>query len=515
MKNTTGIRIHPGAERARDIDWYEWGRHPFGVAKAERKPVLLAISGVWCHWCHVMDQTTYSDPEVIRLINERFVPIRVDTDMRPDINDRYNMGGWPTTAILTPDGTAIAGATYIPPRGMTEWLNRVLKAYPAALRVVESEVAPDTETDGDTDKVDRFGFNPSRGVIRDILGAVVAAFDREHGGFGRAPKFPMTDAIDAVIGAYVRDREPLYREIFAKTIEAMTGGGTYDHVEGGLFRYSTNRDWSVPHFEKMLLDNSLLLAVLVRANAASPDPLYPRVASDIVRYLNATLFMPVWNGWAGSQDADEEYYLLPLEERVRVKPPSVDRTLYVDLNGIGAQGMIKAGQAFERTDWIKRGIAVLESIFEKCFSPDRGLAHFFDGEAHVWGLAHDLISVGAACLAAHGATGESVWIGRSAALADRLIANYAAADAGFYSRFADPEDPPALARPVRNFAENAYAAVWLVNIGASVGDRRYRNSAHSALAYCDSVYEEYGIHAAPYALALEAYLAQVGAPEGM
>ena len=140
-----GFHFSPRPNRAHEIRWRAWGPEAFAKADRERTPVLLAISAVWCHWCHVMDETSYSDPEVIRLINERYVPIRVDNDQRPDVNRRYNMGGWPTTAFLTPDGEILHGGTYVPPQLMREYLPQVADVWrdkrgELTARIAEAEV---------------------------------------------------------------------------------------------------------------------------------------------------------------------------------------------------------------------------------------------------------------------------------------------------------------------------------------------------------------------------------------
>ena len=129
MAGSTAFRFSPRPNRAAEIAWNEWGDAAFERARREGKPVLLGISAVWCHWCHVMDETSYSDDGVIRLINDNYVAVRVDNDQRPDVNARYNMGGWPTTAFLTPDGEIITGATYVPPTQMINLMRQVLQAY--------------------------------------------------------------------------------------------------------------------------------------------------------------------------------------------------------------------------------------------------------------------------------------------------------------------------------------------------------------------------------------------------
>ena len=185
------------------INWYSWGNEAFEKAKAENKPILLSISGSWCHWCHVMDNTTYSDKQVIRTINRDFVPIRVDTDRRPDINARYNLGGWPTTAFLTPEGYIITGATYIPPEKMLASMEEVTELYREDPERIKKEARiRDSKISGEEENFQR---KRKRTVARgdgaletetfaDLLGfaadKVKEQYDKEYGGFGSSPKFP-------------------------------------------------------------------------------------------------------------------------------------------------------------------------------------------------------------------------------------------------------------------------------------------------------------------------------------
>ena len=544
-----GVQDIGGVHGGQQIAWRGWGSEPFDDARTAAKPVLLSISASWCHWCHVMDRTTFSDRDVAALVNEAYVPVRVDTDMRPDVNARYNMGGWPTVAILDHDGHALAGATYVPPDRMLEWLNRVSRAYPALMNTrMDSDEATsqDREHDldlgysGQHDAVIIADRQPDLDPYHDVLGDVMASYDTVYGGFGDAPKFPMFDAINLAIFAYRVSGDGSYRQVFANTLHAMTSGGTYDKVEGGLFRYSTVRDWSVPHFEKMLLDNALLVHTLANAYQAVQNPELKAAAHSTVRYINSVLFQPNIPAWSGSQDADEEYYALPTaEERARRTPPRVDTRAYVDWNGRASAAMIAAGRVFNEPEWTSRGVQILRAIIHKCLDAERGLAHLYDDRPQLFGLAHDTISVGVACLAAFEATGDRSWLDLSSTLAQSLIASHTAARhirgaMGLVSRIPDPDDPPAFREPARDYQENSYAAIWFHRLvrALSPGDdgaagprsqgvctapgvcsppsppnapgeaSEILSAARSCLAYCRAHYEDHGLMASAYALAL-------------
>jgi len=176
------FRFSPRPNRAAEIRWRPWGDKAFQEAQVADKPVLLAISAVWCHWCHVMDETSYSDPEVIRLINERYVPVRVDNDERPDVNRRYNMGGWPTTAFLTPDGEIVHGGTYVPPDAMRSYLTSVADLWSTQRSELAHRVAEMREKESEA-RAPKSGDLSSQ--IVDQVGSLVRGqYDPQFGGFG-------------------------------------------------------------------------------------------------------------------------------------------------------------------------------------------------------------------------------------------------------------------------------------------------------------------------------------------
>src|SRR5258708_24300538 len=221
-----------------------------------------------------MDETTYSHPGIIDLINREYVPVRVDNDVRPDINQRYNMGGWPSTAFLTSSGDILTGATYLPPDQMADALSKVASYYrtnqtDTATRVLEARQRASSALARGAAPLDD-------AMVDSILESAIAAYDPEYGGFGNAPKFPQTDAILLLLEQSQLRSERKLHEMAVHTPAKMASGGTYDHVEGGFFRYSTTQDWIVPHFEKMLEDHSGLISALALAGKDSAPHTTPR-----------------------------------------------------------------------------------------------------------------------------------------------------------------------------------------------------------------------------------------------
>src|SRR5437868_4617715 len=362
-----GAEFHfsPRPNRASEIHWRGWSKDAFDEARQTGRPILLSISAVWCHWCHVMDETTYSHPGVIDIINTNHVPVRVDNDVRPDINQRYNMGGWPTTAFLTSSGDILTGGTYMPPDQMASALMKVADYYRSNQADIASRVLEARKRAASG--VARSAGDLEEGLVDEILDAVRSAYDSEYGGFGNAPKFPQTDAILLLLEQSVLRSDAELRRMAMHTLDQMTGGGTYDHVEGGFFRYSTTQDWSVPHFEKMLEDHAALIHAL--ALSGMWDAL-----EKTTGYLDAVLRDPKTGLYAGSQDADEHYYAMAAEERRAAAAPFVDRRVYSAWNAALAIAYLEAALRLDRPALRDKAAMLLDSLFKRAYRRGQGMS---------------------------------------------------------------------------------------------------------------------------------------------
>jgi hypothetical protein len=321
------------------VDWYEWSEEAFKKAKEEDKPILLSIGGVWCHWCHVMAHESFENEEIAKIINENFVAIKVDRDERPDIDRRYQevvlaltgSGGWPLTVFLTPEGEAFFGGTYFPPEdrwgrpGFKSLLLRIAQLWKEDReRILKSakQISQALELFGVRSYKDHVGEELLDRGINHILLSV----DYQHGGLGDAPKFHHAKAWELLLYRYFFTQNKQLLKVVELTLDAMAKGGIYDHLLGGFFRYSTDQNWIVPHFEKMLYDNAELLQLYSMAYQVIPKPLYERVAKGIVEYYKREGTDPA-GGFYASQDADigllDEggYYTFSLEELKDVLTP--------------------------------------------------------------------------------------------------------------------------------------------------------------------------------------------------
>ena len=434
----TEFRFSPRPNRAGEIAWMPWGAPAFERAEAEDKPILLSISAVWCHWCHVMDETSYSDSGVIDAVNRDFVAVRVDNDRRPDVNARYNMGGWPTTAFLTPDGTTLTGATYLPPEQMRAALEQIARFYAerkgdiaqraGELRAQAEQRSPES---GD------MNGEPADALVEALEGA----YDEEYGGFGDEPKFPQPEVHEFLLAEWRRSGSPRLHEIVARTMLAMSRGGTYDHVEGGFFRYSTTRDWSVPHFEKMAEDHAGLLRVLAGLVLYAPTADFRAALTSAVGYVRAVLRDPRTGFFAGSQDADEAYYELPLEQRRAREAPFVDRTSYTNWTCALAGALCLAARALDDDALLAEALRALDNVALLLSAGDGLLYHVLPpgGEPQVRGLLADHVAYVRALLDAHEICGEARFLQRARATADAVIAQFQAPGGGYYDRLASDD----------------------------------------------------------------------------
>jgi uncharacterized protein len=301
------------------VDWYPWGEEALERAKAENKPILLSIGYSACHWCHVMERESFENEQIARLMNEHFVPIKVDREERPDLDQIYmdavqlitGRGGWPLTVFLTPDGKPFFGGTYFPPEdragmpGFGRVLQAVAQAYRNQAQEIRSNVDKLTAALGALSQ-----YAPSEpalkpGVVEAAARALARHYDGVHGGLGEAPKFPNSFVFSLFLRVFQSTSELQFGEMVRDTLSRMAKGGVYDQVGGGFHRYSVDQAWLIPHFEKMLYDNALLARLYLDAGRALKEPEFLSIAGEILDYVLREMTSPE-GGFYSTQDADSE-----------------------------------------------------------------------------------------------------------------------------------------------------------------------------------------------------------------
>jgi uncharacterized protein YyaL (SSP411 family) len=301
------------------VDWYAWGPEALERAGTENKPIMLSIGYSACHWCHVMERESFENEAIARMINENFVPIKVDREERPDLDQIYmdavqlitGRGGWPLTMFLAPDGRPFFGGTYYPPEdrqgmpGFPRILMAVSQAYRDKAKEVTNNLDKLTEALGALTNYVPTAGDLKPGLAVDSARALASHYDSINGGLGGAPKFPNTFVFSLFLRVHAAEGDESMGEMVRHTLSKMARGGIYDQLGGGFHRYSVDERWLVPHFEKMLYDNALLARLYLDAGRALNEPEFLSVAREILDYVLREMTSPE-GGFYSAQDADSE-----------------------------------------------------------------------------------------------------------------------------------------------------------------------------------------------------------------
>ena len=480
------------------VEWRSWGRAAFEEARAERVPVLLAIGAHWCPaTAAMMTAGAYADPRVADLLDERFVPIRVDADERPDIAERYSLGGWPTTAFLTPDGQVLGGETYATAERMRDLLPRVADAFAAqrdaiAERNAAVEAHPAVPAAG----------APDPGVDAWLGDHLLAQFDEQHGGFGAGAKRVDAAALE-LAWRRARDGEQVFADVFDRTLRAMARGGLYDEIDGGVFRYCARRDWTEPGTEKLLAVNADALRLfLLPDDDGSLDR-----AIGLVGYVRRTLadLTPDHAGFFASQRGDPDYYRpRAAGGAASAAPPPVDRAVYADGTALMARAFATASRTLRDSSLLEFAVDALEHVVAGTYERGGGIAHRAGARTGVRGLLADQVRASAALLDLHALTDREAYPDVAQELMHFALQHLwdKAGGGGFLDRVHAKDDVGLLREPVRPFAINCEAARVLLRLAGITTDPAFRERAVATLASQTAVARAHGIDAAPYALAV-------------
>ncbi len=460
------------------VKWRPWGSVALGRAQRLDRPLLISIGYQSCHWCHVMQRESFMDADLAGFINRHFVPVKIDRELRPDLDALYmsfvtattGSGGWPLTVFATPEGVPFFGGTYFPRQSADPRMPDLPGVLDAVLRAWKLEKADTIATANEAlaylkSSYETVGAPLDRALIDEAASEILRAEDTAHGGIGSAPKFPQAPACTFLLGYHRLTGAPDALAMVRRWIDTMLGGGIYDQAEGGLFRYATDESWTLPHFEKMLYDQGLLLSTLAALHELAPQARYGRAARQTAEFLHTRLARPE-GGFYSSLDAETDHveggtYLWTAEEllavldqgeretarralgldagdaepgrpqvlvrrgvpepdadavdavvaklaRVRAsrpQPARIENTI-VSWNAFAARGLIESGATFGSDDLLSSGVSTLEHLLRTAVA-GAGVRHALDDESvSKVRLLEDAAALTGACIAAWRATGR-------------------------------------------------------------------------------------------------------------
>ncbi len=476
------------------VDWFPWGEEAFAKARNEDRPVFLSVGYAACHWCHVMERESFEDETTAKLLNERFVAIKVDREERPDVDGIYmdavqamsGSGGWPMSVFLTPEGKPFYAGTYFPdePRhglpSFRQVLEGIADAWTTRRDEVEVQSGRVTESIGRVGELEASDEPLTGAVANEAFQTLRHSFDPRWGGFGGAPKFPQPMTLEFVLRQAIRE-VPDALEMTVLTLDRMAGGGMFDQIGGGFARYSTDGAWMVPHFEKMLYDNAQLAALYARAWLVTRNDRYREISSRTLGYLLREMRHPE-GGFFSSQDADtegvegkfavwswDELVTLVGEEaaeafgatttgnwdgtnvlrapvgngnwddarsrlfearEARVRP-AVDDKVLTAWNALAIRAFAEAGRIFDERTYVEAAVSCADFVWDYLRNEDgRLLRSWRDGTAGVKGFADDHALLAGAFLTLYETTADVRWFVAARELCDTLLDLFADQERG-------------------------------------------------------------------------------------
>ena len=444
------------------VNWLPWSDAAFEKARQENKPVFLSIGFSTCHWCHVMDRESFNDPEVAKLLNEGFVPVKVDREQRPDVDAIYvavsramtGEAGWPLNVVLTPDRKPFFTGSYIPkddrpgragmltllPRLAALWRDKRELATSQAEMIVQSLQAPVS------------GPALDEKTLAEGYRQLASRFDAKHGGFLPAPKFAAPHQLLFLLRYWKRSGDVKALAMVEKTLRAIRIAPVFDSVDFGVHRYATNADWSEPHYEKMLHDQALLAMAYVEAFQATRDPLYRETARHIFTYVLRDLRAP--NGaFYSAEDADEAYYTA--SRRTKARRPKRDEKILTDWNGLMIAALAQASVALDEPAYAEAAKRAATAILAggKLMHYQQ-IPPFLDDYAYVvWGL-----------LNLYEATFDERWLQQAVALEGEALQRFRDAGGAFYLTASDAESLIVRPRELQDLALPSGNSVQLMNL---------------------------------------------------
>ncbi|ATU08668.1 thioredoxin domain-containing protein [Methanohalophilus portucalensis] len=498
------------------VDWYPWSEEAFEQARRKNLPVFLSIGYSTCHWCHIMAEESFEDAQIANLLNSNFIPVKVDREERPDVDEFYmevcqamnGSGGWPLTIIMTPEKKPFFAATYIPKEaamgqmGLSDLLMQVTNIWEYKRDEIRQQAS---QLVSEINNIPAGKEPVSLSILEDAFSALLGMFDWRNGGFGPAPKFPSPSILIFLLNRWKTDERPQTLKMIENTLSSMADGGIYDHLGGGFHRYSTDASWNIPHFEKMLYDQAMLVVVYLMAYQATGNVHYRAVADSTISYMGTVLHHPEGGFYCG-EDADSEgqeglfylwsrgqiedpvgkensdfflhfYDIIPLEsesenagvlrrneydinetsnaklkeikahllslrsERIR---PSLDNKILTDWNGFAIAALSMASRICGDISALEKAKEAASFIFSCMRRDDGRLYHrFHEGNSGIDGFLDDYAFLAWGLIELYEATFETKYLDTAIEIVDMMVDMfYDAEQGGFFFSASDVSDIP-------------------------------------------------------------------------
>lgn len=516
--NKDALRFSPRPHSAHDIPWRAWSAEAFAEAQARNRPVLLCITTAWSQWSHLMDERAYSDETVQYLIRTEFVPVRVDGAARPDIDRRYNRGGWPTTAFLTPEGELMAGATYIPVQEMRDFLVELAAEYRKNRDTIREKLGALEEKRREAEAAEKAidgVLTPA--IPAETMAFIMGAFDRVNGGFGDAPKFTHTEALHFALEWCQHTLDYDLAALVKHSLDIMALSNLFDRADGVFFRFANDAQWENPERECTLEENAALAALYLEAAHVFREDSFTQTGARVLRYLVEKLGDPATGGFYGGFFAPEEYYRLSAAQRSGFEETCIDPVIHAKENALAAQAFLAAYRTAEDTAYRDRAVAILSHLWHAMWDPERGMARNWNGAAHGWGWLPDQTAAARAFVQAYETTGERTYLDQAQAVAAHILrVHHDPATGGFWdsapelaAAWGDEESQAQLgllAQRQEVMADTAAVAELLIRLWRLTAGEHYRAVAQTALANYAESFRYFGHFGAPYGQAVDRLL---------
>lgn len=504
------------------IEWKEWGPAAFLRAKALDRPILLNIVVSWSRQCREMDRS-WSDPRIAALVNDGFVPVRVDADRRPDIRDRYPTGEWPSVTLLLPTGDPIFFSPkdgkadpvrvrfgLLPPDRMRPVLEETLLYYRkrrgSLKKAIEDGLKAEIEPQVQAGRIDDL-------ALTKVVDALRANFDSLHGGWTKAPKFPITGPVEALLFSFQHNAAPGSREVAERALHGIIDGPLFDRVEGGVHRLALGEDWSRPEYEKLLDRNVAVLDDLLAGYLVTLNPDYAERAGEIVAYLEGPLRRP-GGGHYSSQSSDPsspdggEYYRAAAADRGKKPAPPVDRLVPVGWSAKAAAAEMRAAILLSRPELMRPARETLTWLLANAYGRSRGVSHAIEGDqANQLVYLEDQVTFIEGMIDASQCTADRTYLEAAADVAHFAILNLRDHKKGLFGdTIPQPGAPAPFLKALHPFEPNCRMARVLARLYyLDTSEKTFRDAAGGVLTALAGRYEKMGPAGAYYALAVSEY----------